>query len=199
MAVVGGVAGGLLGGLLAAGLRRRLPRPAVARTVVIGSVARAGPVRHQRPDRDRAEAPGHRSASRTPTDEPADGEHHGEADPADALDDPAWVQITSWQGQGLVVDPLEQTGEGEYRTTQPIPIHDDWKALLRLHDGRMLSAVPIYLPEDAAIPADEIKADDGMTRKAIPEIQILQRELTKSGGGLWLVANLVGAGLHARA
>jgi hypothetical protein len=30
-----------------------------------------------------------------------------------------------------------------------------------------------------------------MTRKAIPEIQILQRELTTSGGGLWLVANLV--------
>ena len=101
------------------------------------------------------------------------------------------MQITSWQGQGLVVDPLEKTGEGQYRTTQPIPIHDDWKALLRLHDGRMLSAVPIYLPDDPAIPADEIKADDGMTRKAIPEIQILQRELTKSGGGLWLVANLV--------
>jgi hypothetical protein len=55
----------------------------------------------------------------------------------------------------------------------------------------MLSAVPIYLPKDAAIPADEIKATDGMTRKAIPEIKILQRELTRSGGGLWLVANLV--------
>jgi hypothetical protein len=112
-------------------------------------------------------------------------------DPADALDDPSWVQITSWQGQGLVVDALEQTGKGEYRTTQPIPIHDDWKALLRIHDGRMLSAIPIYLPEDAAIPADEITADDGMTRGAIPEIEILQRELKSSGGGLWLLANLV--------
>ena len=38
MAIVGGVAGGLLGGLLASGLRRRLPRPAVARTVLLGSV-----------------------------------------------------------------------------------------------------------------------------------------------------------------
>jgi hypothetical protein len=112
-------------------------------------------------------------------------------DPANALDDPSWVQITSWQGQGLVVEPLQQTGEGRYRTTKPIPIHDDWKALLRLHDGRMLSAVPIYLPKDPAIPADEVKATDGMTRKAIPEIKILQRELTTSGGGLWLFANLV--------
>ena len=101
------------------------------------------------------------------------------------------MQITSWQGQGLVVDALEQTGEGEYRTTQPIPIHDDWKALLRIHDGRMLTAVPIYLPADEAIPADEITADDGMTREAIPEIEILQRELKASGGGLWLLANLV--------
>jgi hypothetical protein len=30
-----------------------------------------------------------------------------------------------------------------------------------------------------------------MTRQAIPEIRILQRELTNSGGGLWLLANLV--------
>jgi hypothetical protein len=30
-----------------------------------------------------------------------------------------------------------------------------------------------------------------MTRKAIPEIEILQRELKESGGGLWAVANLV--------
>ena len=30
-----------------------------------------------------------------------------------------------------------------------------------------------------------------MTRAAIPEIEILQRELKSSGGGLWLLANLV--------
>ena len=30
-----------------------------------------------------------------------------------------------------------------------------------------------------------------MTRAAIPEIDILQRELKDSGGGLWTVANLV--------
>src|SRR5215218_1708934 len=38
MAIAGGVAGGLLGALLASGLRRRLPRPAVARTVLVGSL-----------------------------------------------------------------------------------------------------------------------------------------------------------------
>src|SRR4051812_3604940 len=191
MAIAGGVAGGLLGALLASGLRRRLPRPAVARTVLVSSlVVLAACVTNGLI----ATVPDDLEATfgiENVTDNPRTANITVQLDPADVLDDPSWVQITSWQGQGLVVDALEKTGEGRYRTTQPIPIHDDWKALLRLHDGRMLSAVPIYLPADAAIPADEIKATDGMTRKAIPEIQILQRELTKSGGGLWLVANLV--------
>ena len=191
MAIAGGVAGGLLGALLALGLRRRLPSPAVARTALVGALllltacVTNGLI---------ATVPSDVEATfeiENVQDEPRTANITVRLDPADALDDPAWVQITSWQGQGLVVDALERTGEGEYRTTQPIPIHGDWKALLRLHDGRMLSAVPIYLPADEAIPAEEIAADDGVTRGTIPEIEILQRELKSSGGGLWLAANLV--------
>jgi hypothetical protein len=191
MAIAGGVAGGLLGALLATGLRRRLPRPAVARPALVAAlVVLAACVTNGL----LATVPDDVEATfgiENVTDDPRTANITVQLNPADALDDPSWVQITSWQGQGLVVDALEQTGEGQYRTTQPIPIHDDWKALLRIHDGRMLSAIPIYLPEDAAIPADEITADDGMTRGAIPEIEILQRELKSSGGGLWLLANLV--------
>jgi hypothetical protein len=191
MALAGGVAGGLLGALLAAGLRRRLPRPAVARAVLVGSlVVIAACVTNGLlatvPDRLEATF-----EIEDVTSDPRTANITVALDPADALDDPAWVQITSWQGQGLVVTALEETGEGEYRTTEPVPLHGDWKTLLRVHDGRMLSAVPIYLPEDAAIPADAIAADDGMSRQAIPEIEILQRELTSSGGGLWAMANLV--------
>jgi hypothetical protein len=191
MAVAGGVAGGLLGALLASGLRRRLPRPAVARTVLVGSlVVLAACVTNGL----LATVPDDLEATvgiEEVTSDPRTAHLTVTLDPADALDDPAWVQVTSWQGQGLVVNALEETGEGEYRTTEPVPLHGDWKTLLRVHDGRMLSAVPIYLPEDAAIPADAIPADDGMSRSAIPEVEILQRELTTSGGGLWLLANLV--------
>ena len=191
MAIAAGVAGGLIGALLATGLRRRLPRPAVARTVLIGSlvVLAAGTTNGLL-----ATVPDDVEATfgiEDVTDDPRTATITVQLDPADAVDDPSWVQITSWQGQGLVVDALEETGDGEYRTTQPIPIHDDWKALLRIHDGRQLYAMPIYLPEDVAIPADAIEAEDGMTRGAIPEIEILQRELKSSGGGLWLMANLV--------
>ena len=66
---------------------------------------------------------------------------------------PQWLTATAWQGGGLVVDRLERIGPGVYRTTRPIPVHGDWKALIRLHDGRSLTAVPIYLPDDPAIPA----------------------------------------------
>lgn len=191
MAIVGGVAGGLLGALLASGLRRRLPRPAVARTVLVGSlVAIAAAVTNGLV----ATVPEDLEATFTIEDvqeDPRTADISVQLDPADFVDDPAWVQITSWQGDGLVVNALEQTGEGAYRTTEPIPVNGTWKALLRVHDGRVLTAIPIYLPEDQALGEDEIPAEDGMTRSAIPEVEILQRELKDSGGGLWTVANLV--------
>ncbi|SDF35291.1 hypothetical protein SAMN05660485_03189 [Blastococcus fimeti] len=191
MAIVGGVAGGLLGALLALGLRRRLPRPVVARSILLASlVALAACVANGLV----ANVPDDVEATFSITDvetEPRTAEITVQLDPADFVDDPAWVQITSWQGDGLVVDALERIGEGEYRTTQPVPLHGTWKTLLRVHDGRELTAFPIYLPADEAIDAEEVAAEDGMTRTAIPEIEILQRELKDSGGGVWLVANLV--------
>jgi hypothetical protein len=191
MAVLAGVAGGLLGALLALGLRRRLPRPVVARTVLVASlVAIAAGVTNGLI----ATVPDDVEATFTITDvtsDPRTADITVQLSPADAVDDPAWVQITAWQGQGLVVDDLERIGPGEYRTTEPVPLHDDWKTLLRVHDGRELYAVPIYLPADEAIPADEIAADNGVPRSAIPEIEVLQRELKESGGGLWALANVV--------
>ncbi|GAB3301813.1 hypothetical protein GCM10027451_05410 [Geodermatophilus aquaeductus] len=191
MAVVGGVAGGLLGALLALGLRRRLPRPAVARGVLaLALVAVAGGAANGLV----ATVPGDLEATfsiQEVTADPRTVEVGVRLSPAGAVDDPAWVQITAWQGQGLVVTDLERTGPGEYRTTEPVPVHGDWKTLLRVHDGRVLTAVPIYLPEDPAIPADEIAATDGVTRAAVPEVDLLQRELKESGGGLWTAAGLV--------
>ena len=191
MAIAGGVAGGLLGALLATGLRRQLPRPAVARAVLVGSLvvlaaAAANGLAATVPDDTRATIGIHEV-----TAEPRTANLTVRLEPADLVDDPSWVQITSWQGQGLVVTMLEPTARGEYRTTEPVPLRGDWKTLLRIHDGRTLTAVPIYLPADEAIPADAVPAEDGATRGTVPEIDILQRELTGSGGGLWLLANLV--------
>lgn len=106
--------------------------------------------------------------------------------PADAAEDAEWFDVTAWQGGGLVVDPLRQLGPGRYRTTEPIPVSGNWKAMVRLHEGDTLSALPIFLPRDAAIPVGEVPARRNFTRAFGDEHQLLQREQT--GGSPALVA-----------
>jgi hypothetical protein len=106
--------------------------------------------------------------------------------PRDAAENANWFDVTAWQGGGLVVDPLERVGPGTYRTTEPIPADGNWKTMIRLHKGSSLTAVPIYLPLDAAIPAAEVPAQASFTRPFVDETQILQRE--KTGGSPALVA-----------
>jgi hypothetical protein len=97
-------------------------------------------------------------------------------DPPDAAAGAEWFDITAWQGGGLVVAPLKRTGPGVYRSTEPIPVHGSWKAMIRLHDGNSLTALPIYLPRDAAIPVGEVPAPARFTRSFGDEHKLLQRE-----------------------
>jgi hypothetical protein len=106
--------------------------------------------------------------------------------PPDAAADAEWFDVTAWQGGGLVVDPLRRIGPGLYRTTGPIPLYGDWKTLLRLHSGNSLTAVPIYLPRDAAIPVGEVPAPSHFERAFGNEHKLLQRE--QKGGSPLLVA-----------
>jgi hypothetical protein len=107
-------------------------------------------------------------------------------DPADAATDAEWFDVTAWQGGGLVVAPLERTAPGVYRSTEPIPVHGNWKAMIRLHDGSSLTALPIFLPRDEAIPVGEVPAPARFTRAFSDEHQLLQREQT--GGNPVVVA-----------
>jgi hypothetical protein len=98
-------------------------------------------------------------------------------DPPGAIDDdPEFFNVTAWQGGASLLDPLERTGPDEYRTSEPIPVHGGWKANLRLHQGSSLVSVPIFLPEDRAIPAPEVPAASSFTREFQPDIEVLQRE-----------------------
>jgi hypothetical protein len=106
--------------------------------------------------------------------------------PADAAADAKWFDITAWQGGGLVVDPLKRIGPGLYRTTEPIPVYGNWKAMVRLHEDNSLTALPIYLPRDAAIPVGEVPAPAHFTRAFGNEHKLLQRE--QKGGSPLLVA-----------
>ena len=112
-------------------------------------------------------------------------------DPPSAADDSEWLTVTAWQGGGLVVDRLERVSDGVYRTTEPIPVHGTWKALVRLHHGSSLAGIPIFLPEDSAIPAAGVPATPRFTREFVADHEILQRE--QKGGSPALVALAYGS------
>jgi len=110
-------------------------------------------------------------------------------DPPTAADDAEWFQAISWQGGGLVLEDMRATGEpGVYAIQSPVPLHGDWKTLVRLHSGRSLTGLEVYLPEDEAIPVEEVPATDGATREFISDHEILQREQLTAAPWLWAAA-----------
>jgi hypothetical protein len=184
--VVAGVAGAVIGALLAEGLRGDgLPRraaPAFAASLAAVAVLTADGLATSDPEGLRAEVARDGDALVVRLDPPQAGEGA------------AWLTMTSWQGGGLVVDRLEAVGPGTYRTTQAAPLEGTWKTLIRLHEGRTLAGLPVFLPEDRGIPAPELPAPAAgapVARAFTGEVEILQRERKDAGGGLWLLANLV--------
>jgi len=187
MAVPAGVVAGACGALLATVLSgEALPRPAVRRglvvalVLVIGAATASGVM---------VTVPEKASATVTLTDvAPQNGRMvtaDVRIDPPDlAGEAPEWVAILSWQGgtgdsnpgRGLVVDRLERLGPGHYRSTMPMPVHGTAKTLLRVQDGSTMTAVPIFLPNDPGIGAQELPALNTFTRPFVPEISVLQRE-----------------------
>jgi hypothetical protein len=111
--------------------------------------------------------------------------------PRDAADEAEWLTVTAWQGDGLVVDRLERVGPGRYRTTEPIPVHGNWKAILRLHNGNSLTGVPVFLPSDEALKAKEVPASASFERPFVADHEILQREQKSAAPGLTVMAYLV--------
>jgi hypothetical protein len=122
--------------------------------------------------------------------------------PRDAAEDAEWLNVTGWQGGGSVVDPLKKVGEGVYRTTEPIPVHDNWKVTLRLHKDSQVASLPIFMPADDAIPVKEVPASARIDRSFILDKENLQREQKKGVSGVlvtgaYLFVLLIALGLFA--
>jgi hypothetical protein len=172
------IAGGLIGALIGAALGSdRVPRPrGVVPALAAASIAVALMIGFGlQTTQKRGE-----SAHVTLTDVRSGPDREVSArirlEPRDTADDARWLTVTAWQGGGFVLDRLKHTGPGVYETTKPIPVHGEWKALLRLHRRDSLQGIPIYLPRDPAIPATEIPAERSFVRTFVPDKRILQRE-----------------------
>jgi hypothetical protein len=117
--------------------------------------------------------------------------------PSDIAEDAAWFNVTSWQGHafangtGLQITALRRVGPGLYRTAHPVPVDGDYKSLLRLATSTAQQAVPVYLPEDTAIPAKGVSADPHFTRPFVADQSILQREAVGGSPALKHVAYAV--------
>ncbi|MEU2092044.1 hypothetical protein ABZ531_26220 [Nocardia beijingensis] len=188
MAVPTGIAGGVVGALLAMTLRGEpLPRPPVRRglmvaAVVIVAAATANGLLVDVPKQATATV-ALRDAGSGPEGRMVLADVR--VTPADLVgSDPEWMQILSWQGgigsdspgRGLVVDHLRRVGAGHYVSTEPVPAYGSWKTVLRLQDGRVLTAAPIFMAADPGIGVEEVPALTSFTRPFIAEITVLQRE-----------------------
>lgn len=108
--------------------------------------------------------------------------------PADAADDATWLTVTSWQGGGLIADRMKEIRPGVYASTKAVPVHGDWKTLIRMHNGNSLTGLPIWAPEDDAIPVPEVPAPAAFTRTFVSDHKLLQREAKAQGPTLALGA-----------
>ncbi|MDT5146964.1 MAG: hypothetical protein QOC58_1609 [Mycobacterium sp.] len=181
VAILAGVCAALFGMVLTS---QRLPGrafgiTAVALTVLVIGVTVANGLHINVPQKDTATVkladlpsqPGQRMVSADVQINP----------PTLVSDHPDWLTILSWQGRmwndrGLEIDHLKKVGPGHYVSTQPIPVWGEWKTLLRVQDGRTMTAVPLWAPADSAIPVPEIPVQAVSTKPFVLEVSILQRE-----------------------
>jgi hypothetical protein len=195
LAVPTAVAAGIVGGFLArslappGSLRQAVPAALAPAAAVVIVAALAYPLSGGQLD-----AVAHMEL------EPAEEGHAHvsiQLDPPRVAENARWFQVMSWQGAGWWSDDhtryqdLEPLGEGRYRTTVPVPIDGEWKTMIRLHTGQVLAAAPIFLPEDPAIPVDEVPAEAQMTREFVPDEEILLREMQPAPPWLHSGAHLV--------
>jgi hypothetical protein len=199
-AVAAGAVGGFVGGaLIQPTPQRTVPMgPAAHRTalaaflVLVAVIGWGLPISDEGPRRATVALDDVRSGAERSVDATV------RIDPPDGAEDAHFLNVTAWQGGGSVVSDLERVREGVYRTTEPVPVYGSWKALVRLHTGDSLVGVPIFMPEDRAIPAPEVPAEARFTRDFVRDIELLQREKKDDvPGALSTVAYLVVAAIAA--
>jgi hypothetical protein len=199
-AVCGGVLGGAIGRALAPPVDDLAPSPrwAVALAGIGLLVAVAFPLPIAEPENVSAQI--RLTEAKGGPQREVDAEVR--IDPADAANDAEWLVSTSWQGGSSIVEDLREVSPGVYRTTEPMPVWGNWKTTIRLHKGDVVAGLPIFMPEDTAIPAKEIPAEAQMTRDFVLDKKNLQRE-QKQGvpgfltTGAYLIVLLIVLGITA--
>jgi hypothetical protein len=96
--------------------------------------------------------------------------------PRDGADGANWLTATAWQGGGRIVDKLREVRPGVFQSNVPLPVYGEWKTMIRMHKGNAVLGLPIYAPQDKAIPVPAIRAPASFTRPFFSDKELLQRE-----------------------
>jgi hypothetical protein len=115
--------------------------------------------------------------------------------PPGFVGDHEWFDVSSWQGGGSVVAPLESAGDGTYHSAEPVPVYGEWKTLIRLAQGSSIVAVPVYMPRDPAIGAPGFAATPHFNRAFIKDKELLLREAKTTSPWLSYVAYTILTGI----
>ena len=192
-ALAAGLAGGALGALLGMALIGQLPPRPVRRGVALAAacvliVLGANALVLDQPEGVRADV----------TLEPAANKEGRAAyvtariSPASAAEDTSWFNAVSWQGGGRKTAKMEPVGDGLWRSSQPLPLHGEWKTALRLHKGRAMIALPLYLPRDSGVPTPGVSSPERFSAVLVPDIEVVQTERRDYvPGWLWTPAALL--------
>jgi hypothetical protein len=192
-AIAGGLVGSLLGRALSDGDARaqRVPRwlAPVAAVVILGCLAY--PI---------STTGGHGISGAVTLQSPHQGPDGLESNfsvrmtPPDVAKGSEYFYGIAFQGGGLRRTALVKTGPGTYRSAAPLPLGGKWKTAIRIGKGNLMTALPIHLPADTAIPAKALPALPSFSRPFVAEKTLLRREEKKAPGGLW-TAGYVAVGL----
>jgi hypothetical protein len=181
LALAAAVAGGLLGAHLGNGLQGAAPLPRLlpATALAVAGVCIAIPLSTSDGGEIRAAValtPGDETTATVRIDPPPENVK--------------WLHAMAWQGGGSRLVELDEIGNGVYRSAEPLPVHGDWKAMVRLHTGNAILAMPVYLPHDPGIPAEEVPAEPRFERAFQLDSEILRRE--ERGAASWLTGAAYG-------
>lgn len=111
-------------------------------------------------------------------------------DPPDAAEGARWFLATAWQGGGNVSVDMRPVGDGRFVSEEPVPVDGGWKALLRLHRGSDMMALPIRLPADPELGLQAYPLEDRSMAFG-EETEYLLRETNEGPPGLEIAVRLL--------
>ena len=117
--------------------------------------------------------------------------------PPTAAEDAAWFRPPPGRAAGSWSTGSRRCAPGVYRTAEPMPVHGEWKTLLRLHRATRWAACRSTCPRTRRSRPRRSPRRASFERAFVLDKEILQREAKEGVAGLTLLGYGIVLGDHA--